>query len=285
MLTVSCPGCSKPLSLAEEVCPHCRRPRDENEIEKGHEDARQEAIRLKDRPRRILVRVTAAAAVAGALTLAWSSRDAAAVRFQAAWTDFNVEVQRARDPLSHAKPQTTADPSLLSDVAASLSNPENPVNPAKPANPAPVAVHVAPPVETPDATPPAPPPAPMQDMECMVYGVVYDLATKKSVAHARIIFRTADSATQEAVTNENGHYFIPLRKNPGFLTTAMIEARGYRRGLLEDKDPPFRERSFEDRVAVMDETLDSDLDPVPIRYPPRARLISLDLVLVPEQKK
>ncbi len=287
MLAVPCPGCSKPLDITAEVCPHCRRPRDENEVAKGHEDARQEALRLKDRPRRIFVRVVGAATTAATLTLAWNSREALALRLQTAWADFNVEVQRVQDPLSHTKPPTSKEPSLLSAVAASLSNPASPVSPAKPENPAPVAVPapVLPPAETPDATPPPPPPPPTQDMDCMLYGVVYNIATKKPVARARIFFRTADSATLEAVTNETGQYYLLFRKNPGFLTTAMIEAPGYRKGLLEDHDPPLREQSLEARAALIAETVDSDLSPVPVRYPPNAHILELDLVLVPEQNK
>ena len=266
-----------PLTLDEEVCPHCRRPRDENEVAKGHKDTRQEALRLKDRPRRIIVRVAAAAAAAGALTMAWNSREAISVHLQAAWANFNVEVERARDPRSHTQPQASGEPSLISAVAKSLSNQ------TKPEHEAPIAVPVAPPAETPDATPPPPPPTPSQDMDCIVYGVVYDLVTKKPVVRTRIIVRTRNAPSTPLETSEVGHYYFPLRKNIDSITTVMIEAPGYRKGLIEDKDPPLRERSSEARASFIDETVDSDLDPVPVRCSGNTQLVALDLVLVPKR--
>ena len=87
------------------------------------------------------------------------------------------------------------------------------------------------------------------------------------------------------MTTAEGHYYLAIRKNAqAEPISVMTEVPGYRKGLLEDQEPPFRERSYEDRAAVIAETVDSDLASIPIRYPDNAQLVSRDLVLVPEKK-
>ena len=115
--------------------------------------------------------------------------------------------------------------------------------------------------------------------------MVYDLATALPLPNVKIKFELSRSdAKWEATTDGNGHYQVGLYKNAAETITVMIEAPGYRKGLLEDKDPPYRERSTRSRADLINETTDSDLEPVPLRYKASAQIVELDLALVPQVK-
>src|SRR4051812_19273581 len=84
MIAVPCPRCSQPVGLDEEICPHCRTPRDDMEIEEGRALARKEALRLKRRPRRVAY----AAAALCALACAWLLRGRMIGPLRASWREF-----------------------------------------------------------------------------------------------------------------------------------------------------------------------------------------------------
>jgi hypothetical protein len=86
-------------------------------------------------------------------------------------------------------------------------------------------------------------------------------------------------------TDQDGHYNIPLaRAGENDLSVTVQNPPGYREGVLEDRDPPLRERPSEDRRVVLEETTDRDLEPVPLRCGENAEVVQLDLVLVPLEK-
>lgn len=256
------------------------------EIEEGRALARREERRRKRRPKLI----AAAVAAAVILALGWWQRRLVTVPLAAAWGDFMVEVEKTRDPRLHFTPER---PAVAAEVAVSSfayaapapsfgwAEPERAAAPAAPSlEPTP-----APPPPPPDAEPPPAPSPPEGATQHRFYGVVYDLATKKPVANIKLLFKPSGGEDGwPAVTNSSGHYQWDLYESQA-LMTVWVEAPGYRKGLLEDKDPSFRERSRESRDQLIEETTDSDLEPVPLRYAPRARVVPLDLALVPEPKK
>lgn len=280
------------LDLDEIVCPHCRTPRDDREIEEGLALIRNAELRARKRPR------LAAAAAAAVLLLggAWLARRPIAAAAGSVWGEFAAEVERTRQPGHWKKAQ---DPVPL---AAASAPPEVAVSSFVYLNTS--AVADAPPEPAPAATPAGPPsavvPTPIVTVEVStaaveappwpgqvrVHGLVYDLATKRPVRDVRVQFiERQKGPVSEATTDAAGRYQADLYKNASDAVAVMIDAPGYRKGLLEDRDPPYRERSPGARADVIAETIESDLDPVPLRYRESAQLVELDLVLVPQEKK
>ena len=181
---------------------------------------------------------------------------------------------------------TTAAPHFVPYVplapdAQMKKNSPDPQTPPAHASSAPDSV----PVE--NATAP-PAPAPPTEHRRRFYGVVYNAATLKPVAGAKLIFRVNTSQNGwPATTNELGHYQLDLVK--ATIETSMVveisTLAGYRQGQLEDTDPPLRAKPRSVRRRIVEETSDSDLDPVPLRYQLDADIVPLDLVLIPQHGK
>jgi hypothetical protein len=135
-----------------------------------------------------------------------------------------------------------------------------------------------------DAAPPPTPPDPAGSLT-RVYGVVYDLLSKKPVAGALLKVSAPDAeGNWSSVTDERGHYQVDV---PGWMVdrTAMImsQKQGYRPGQIEDQDPPLSSLSASARRARIEETSDADLAAVPVRRTPGSALVRLDLVMVREK--
>lgn len=294
-----------PVGLEEEICSHCRTPRDDMEMEEGRALVRREEARRKRRPKLIAAGVAAGVLLAAA----WLLRGLVLGPLLVAWSDFQIEVEKTRQP-SHwlkGKPPLVA-PAAPASSAVSAAVPDStgrvvvssfvyldPGGPAgaraeAPASDQPPAVdpaHASAFVQTPLAAPETPPdPAlTLGPGELLVQGMVYDLATRRPVGGVRVKFqqRRGDAAWA-ATTNAEGRYHVGVYKNATDAIVVMIEAPGYRKGLLEDRDPPYRERSVQARTDLIAETTESDLEPVPLRHRESARTVDLDLVLVPEAK-
>lgn len=284
------------LDLDEIVCPHCRTPRDDKEIEAGLELVRNAELKAKKRPK------LAAAGLAAVLflTVAWLARRPIGGAVASVWGDFAAEVERTRqpghwkkapEPLASAPAAPAAAPEVvvssfvyLNTSAVADAPPPEPAAPADvPAGP-PSAVVPTPIVTVEVST--APVEAPPWPGQVRVHGLVYDLATKRPVRDVRVQFiERRKGPVSEATTDAAGRYQADLYKNASDAVAVMIDAPGYRKGLLEDRDPPYSERSSGARADVIAETIDSDLDPVPLRYRESAQLVQLDLVLVPQEKK
>jgi hypothetical protein len=290
------------LELDEVVCPHCRTPRDDMEMEEGRALVQKEELRLKRRPKLI----KAGVAVVVLLAAAWLLRARITDSLAAAWRDFAAEVAKTQEP-SHwnmkrgpeplaavsSKPEVaissfiylnTSSPS--SEYAAAAPDPD----PAPASAPAPeAATHIPSPVVATPLPQPAAPPNPTANPmpgELRVHGMVYDLKTKVPLQNVKIKFQQRQSGSiWETTTDTRGHYQVGIFKNIADLVTVMIEAPGYRKGLLEDQDPPYRERAPQSRADLIAETTDSDLEAVPLRYPDSAQIVKLDLVLIPLAKE
>lgn len=289
------------VELEQEVCTHCRTPRDDMEIEEGRALVRDEELRLRRRPKRI------AAGVAAAVFLGsvWLLRGIWAPPLAGAWNDFRAEVEKTRQPghwlkgrasspllgtaavpaASQAGPSSSSSPlpdqvSISSFIYIQASAPPPPTAPSTPA-PSPPALEPVPPPPATAAAPSTtfPPPGPG---EVRVHGTVYDLATRQPVKGVNVRFESREkNGRWDAMTNAAGRYEVNLFKDASDAFSVMIEAPGYRKGLLEDRDPPYRERSQQAREDLIAETIDSDLEPVPLRHRESARIVQLDLVLVP----
>jgi hypothetical protein len=134
----------------------------------------------------------------------------------------------------------------------------------------------------PAARPPKPP-VPTGPGAKRVYGVVYDMGTAAAVAGATLIF-SKDGRVWHAGTDSDGHYTVDIPAEyfkEGL--TAVVRAGGYREGQIEDVDPPYRERTAEERHSAIEQLSPSDLDPLPVRAPKSATVLSFDVVLVPSK--
>lgn len=134
----------------------------------------------------------------------------------------------------------------------------------------------------PAAHPPKPP-APAGPGAKRVYGVVYDMGTAAAVAGASLTF-SKDGRAWHADTNSDGHYSVDIPTEyfkEGL--TAVVQAGSYREGQIEDVDPPYRERSAEERHFAIEQLSPSDLDPLPVRAPANGTVLSFDIVLIPSK--
>lgn len=293
MTNVPCPRCGMPVGLDQEVCSHCRTPRDDMEMEEGRALVRKEELLRRRRPKRI----AAGAAAAVLLTIAWLLRGLVLGPLLVAWSDLQIEIEKTRQPSHWVKPRTfppapvAAAPApvavssfvyLGTNSPASVSFAPPPADPPRDSAPAGDSAVVATPL--PDLITPPEPQLSLTPGELLVRGTVYDLATGRPVPSVRVHFQVGRSdARWEATTNAAGRYEVGVLKNLSDVVV-MIEAPGYRKGLLEDRDPPYRERTAQARADVIAETTESDLEPVPIRYKESAQVVDLDLVLVPLAK-
>jgi hypothetical protein len=267
-------------------------------MEEGRALIQKEEMRLKRRPKLIKAGIL----VAVLLASAWLLRVRISASLTAAWRDFSAEVEKTQEP-SHWNKKGAFEP-----PAATTSKPEVAVssfiylNTSSPGHsyaasapdPAPepspeTAARVPSAVVATPLPPLAPPPSVTTNLmpgELRVHGTVYDLQTRMPVHNVIVQFlQKQGGAKWETQTDARGHYQVGIYKNASDLVSAMIEAPGYRKGLLEDQDPPYRERSVQARTDLIAETTDNDLEAVPVRYPDSAQIIKLDLVLIPQAKE
>lgn len=292
MDSVPCPRCEKPVELETVVCPHCRTPRDDMELEEGRALAQRLERERLARPRRVAIRV----ALAVAVLVAWILRRHVTVPLAASWDSFMQEVEKTRQP-GHWVAQPVQPPPAVFGVpehAASASTVYLPrvTAPPPPSNAPPIAA--APPAPQPPpsfpaepepvpAAPPEPPPAAPNTMR-IFYGVVYNGLTGMAVPNATVLYKNATGQVGWAKTSAAGHYHISLSRGyqSGEVLASVAPVPGGSPGLFEDKDPPVRERAPESRRSLMEETVDSDLEPTPVRFKEDDDVVQLDLVLVPE---
>lgn len=284
------------VELEQEVCSHCRTPRDDMEMEEGRALVRNEELRLKRRPKRIAAGVSAVVLL-GSI---WLLRGVWTPPLIDSWNRFQAEVEETRQPSHWLKdkpaltaaappavtfqPARTALPIAVSSFVYLNQSGASPAHqaPPVPPEPAPGPAPEAPPPPSPPVANLPTPPRPLGPGEMRVQGTVYDLATIRPVGRATVKFEAPSIHAQwEALTDMAGRYEVHLFKSPDDTVTVMIEAPGYRKGLLEDRDPPFRDRSPQARADIIAETIDSDLEAVPLRHRESERIVRLDLVLVP----
>jgi len=287
------------VGLEEVVCPHCRTPRDDMELEEGLALVRQEELRRLRRPKLI----KAGLAFAALLAAAWCLRGVIREPLNAKWAEFQEEVEKTREP-SHWLKDAQPLPVLSQDTPRSDPQPHafQTIPPAarftldarvedappksasiasiEPVAPTTSSVTFAVAVAAPTPKPPA-------ESDRSWYGVVYDLMTLQPLPAVRIMFKMDGQTVNYTMTDLQGHYNIALnRDNYGnrTLSVTVDNPPGYRAGVLEDRVPPLRDRSSADRKAILEETTDNDLEPVPLRYSGNADIVELDLVLVPVVK-
>ncbi len=311
METPPCRWCGMRYAPEESACPYCRTPRQDPEGEPVSPiESPIGATPIMPAPGLGPYLLKATAALIGFLVIAWGLHRIFPTTLESAWTDFQKEVERTRDPrprsahiiaevatssfvyLSGGPTPTTLStsftprvepPQVVPPVAAPQPPPmtDRAIPPGSPAtNSLPMAVEAVA-----EGAPMPPNPAPSFHR---VYGVVYDLETIRPIAGAQLLFRTKHGTVGIGMTDAAGHYRIDLTKgnNSGEVTVSIPDGvPGYRSGLFEDKDPPLRERDKDARLMMMSETTDSDLEPVPLRFKQSAELIQFDLVLVPLAKK
>ncbi|MBI3288445.1 MAG: hypothetical protein HYZ74_02875 [Elusimicrobia bacterium] len=269
MDTVPCPGCAASLPLDQEVCGRCRRPRDEREIELGYE-----AVRERERRRRRRPKIAAALLCAAVGALGLYLQRHVFFRQVAAWREeFEREMEAVSNPTRASKPLSPAAERIMAVIAPGERSGATPAS-------APTAQPSAP-AEPPPRVAQRPPEPPVYASMRVVYGVVYDMASVFPVANAAVSFERSGRTIFQTFANEQGHYVISLsRADTDAGLNVTVRAAGYRPGQLEDGDPPYRERAAKQRREAVAQIIDSDLEAVPLRYPPSADVVPLDFVLI-----
>lgn len=268
---ILCEGCSAPLRLGVETCENCRRPWSEDEIERAKARAVEAHQRRKRLPVVILAWLLAAACAAGL----YSRREILLGLAAGAKADFQREVDAQIKP----------DPSKpLSPMARQL------VAALRVPGPEPKTVTVvasSPLVKGPPrvAHRPAQPQEPPKHLGAMtrLYGVVYDMHSVSPVNGASLVFRASGGMAWSASTDEDGYYVVDVPTNivdKGGIE-ATVSASGYREGQIEDVDPPYLERTEEQRLDALSQLAPSDMEPFTVRARPSSSVVALDVVLVP----
>jgi hypothetical protein len=248
--------CDYPVEYEDPECPRCLAER---------------RARLSARLRKVGIALAALLSLLG-----WQRR-----ALTEAWTSFIAEIEQTRNPgpRAEASGASVAPPHV--DISSFVYLASTPASaPADPALTAP------PPIA--DAVAPPSPKIPADEHSRRFYGVVYDVATLKPVAGAKLVFKMSGAENGWPVTtNALGHYQRDLVKATVEIpmVVEVTPVPGYRKGQLEDTDPPLRQRSHSARRGVLEETTDYDLEPVPLRYQKDAVIVSLDLVLLPVRQQ
>jgi hypothetical protein len=270
-VTVPCPICDFPVTTEETGCPRCREERS-----------------LKRRPLYL-----AAAVLAGLGALSFG-------RISRAWDDFQSEVERVRLPpkmryVSDEKPApASGDAGVAITSSAYVYQPQQVFAPAPSPAPRPAVTAVAAAV-TP-APPPAAPPSTIEPMERpsegpaipmrRLYGVVYDIESLRPVSGAQVKFSVSGGdLAWSTKTDQRGHYQIDVIENPRNVMLVSAEAPGYRKGALEDSDPPLRLSKAKRRRSLVEETTDHDLAESIVRLGGSDNIIQFDLVVFPERPR
>ncbi len=274
MSAILCPGCSAPLRLASAVCESCGRPWSEDEIERARAALVEAHLRRKRLPVVIVAWVLVAACAAGI----YYRREIVLGLLAGVKADFvhEMNAQSKRDP---GKPLSPMAQQLIGALRVPRGENQTVVTVAAD-RPAPL-IKAPPRAARRPPEPQAPPPH--WGALTRVYGVVYDMNTASPVAGAAIVFRASGGMVWSTSTDPDGFYVTDLPTNlvnKGGVE-ATVTATGYREGQIEDVDPPYFERTEEQRLDALSQLSPSDLESFPVRARPSAILLPLDVVLVP----
>lgn len=123
-----------------------------------------------------------------------------------------------------------------------------------------------------------PPPPHLKPGEMGLYGVIYDLATKKPVVGSQLVLRW-NGEYHTLWTDRHGWYrlIMPMRLTD---ITVELRARDYSPGALQEMDPPLASRSDIERHTIA-ETADQPLKPIIVPTNAAEPLMELDLVAIP----
>jgi hypothetical protein len=258
METAPCPGCAAPLKFDQDVCPSCRRPCSADDFERARESLAASSG-ARRRAAKSAAFWLAAAACAYGLYLC---RGPLAGLLDGARDELKHEMDAASAPAA-GRPLSPAARQLLGTLSGGRVAPP-------PAPPGPPRIAERP------QEPEAPGPGSKR-----LYGVVYDLSSASPVAGAQIVFQKGGDS-RLANTDADGHYSVDLEES-WFVDglTAVVTAGGYREGQIEDVDPPYLERTPEERLSSLEQLSPSDLEALPVRARPRASRVPFDIVLVP----
>ncbi len=295
--TVPCPGCAAPMLLDQEVCAACRRPRDAFEIAAG-----QEAVAARARRRRSLpLKLLSCAAAAAAAYAAYQARGPVLARLARERADMAAEMDRIADPAKRpggAVPQTEMGKRLV----AALGAPRPPEGGA--AEPSSRTRGGPPPEEGPvDAAPADPPAVPRPagvahapggvtpPNRHKVYGVLYDLETGLTVPDAEIfVRRTSDSLptvdTPVTRTGSDGFFEVDYGAGAdwGVEFFLVVRRRGVELQVVDDSDPPYRERTAQMRREDLAALRDRDLTRIEL-HDSDGRIQHHDVVALPPVEK
>lgn len=272
METFPCPGCAEPMPVSLEVCPACRRPRSEAEVDVARAARAAYARHQEASKRRLLVSFLALLAAGGV----YAAREKWLPAVRAQKSAFDAELERT------ARLQNVApvSPAAESAVAAAVSTARAEAAAAA-AAPAPAA-----PAPRPPSGPakPMPEPPPPQAEHVRLYGVVYDLETLSPVYPVRLFFDISGFGKMEVGVNEQGHWQTDiLLKSIDEGVTLTVRADGYLEGALLDDSVPYLERTQESRLGTLAETTPADLGT--LRVPnARGQFLEMGLALVPAKK-
>jgi|GEM_PF-6641907 len=263
MSLIPCRRCGQPLGEEEPFCGACGLPR----------GAAPPALDSEKVP----PSGSSARSAAGARAVgAFAGLALAAFAAYAGWSRLSAgSTPAAAAPAAAPAPSAAAGPSASPPPPAALSAPA----------PAPAAV-AASTAAAPDQEEAELPPAPTgsNPNALVIYGVVYDLATKKPVPKTDVIFsRGGQLALAQAQTDAHGWYRadIPKGSAPQYLSARA--SRDDYAGALQERDPPLASRTAAQRRAAAEEIVESDkpIKPIGFDVETQVSLAELDLALVP----
>jgi hypothetical protein len=243
------------MALDQEVCQACRRPRDELEIQRGRDQLRERAEKLRRRP---LVAARWALGV-GVLALAFHER-----RFFFGLTsglrdEIHQEINNVENP---AGPKGAAPKTAIAAAAIAMlrTPPASESTASGSAKAAPEPAGTAPPRT---AVRPKEPKEP--DLGGLrLYGVVYDMKSLQPLAYASIKLNLAGGAIVNRA-DENGHYQIDFSPSPNDSTASVsVSADGYRDGQIEDPESSYLRRPLKERLEFIAGCTPADLEAVPL---------------------
>jgi hypothetical protein len=281
MDAIECPGCKESVPLSCQKCALCGRAWDAIDLDV--------ALR-KDSARRYRLRVLAALAFAAvaALAASWTRLTAAALRMRGqfaselAKAEANQKVMGARPAVDSAAATPDPAPPAAAVYSLVLAPPSSSYPPGSRAEPEPAAA-------------PAPAPEPVAVLDAVpssvsppavgvrrIHGVVYDLLSKKPIRGAKVLFHGQGDSS--SITDALGHYSWDVSAYDDREVKVECQAAGYRRGQLEEREPPLRERNEAARRAVLAETAPSDLTPALLSRT-TLTVVEHDMVLIPESAK
>lgn len=271
-----CPGCRGPILLSQEVCGACRRPLGDDEREAWREAALRRAESRRKLPRKVAGWLALAACVAAL----YAVRGPALERVTSVRVDLARQFKEAAQPKKSDKPLSPMAQQLVETLASrrvehaeSAGLTSTSPAPAAPAAPAPPRVVK----RMPEPAKPA-----ANKIAKRVYGVVYNLRTLEPVVGA-VVDIQGGGQTYQVATDGDGRYLLDLHGACGdaeFLVE--VAAPGVREGQLEDTDPPYFERTAEQRQQTLEQLAPSDLVPFPLRCKASALFVELNLLVVPK---
>ncbi|MFI5344753.1 MAG: carboxypeptidase-like regulatory domain-containing protein [Elusimicrobiota bacterium] len=235
MKKMACVGCGMPMDAVIGVCPHCRRPNDENEIELASTQAQRGRLEERNRYKRI-----AAWGVVAVLTTGLILGHKELMSVYGVW---RAQFDKALD---HAADGGDAAPAAQIGVSASSGTAQS--APGAEAVKVSTVIAYSPPVDP-----------PIGEEQWGVAGRAIDLKTLKPIWGARLTFQVASGGGGfDAYTDKLGEFRVVLPKGVPDGFTVHYSTPGYAPVAMCERDIPYLTLSASDRAQLIGIALEGD---------------------------